>query len=305
MKTISTTNTPEENYPTIIPIPNGWQPEGIALGSGTKFFVGSLANGAIYAGDLRTGEGNTLVQGQSGLMTMGLSVDQRSNSIFAAGGVNGQGRVYDASSGVLLKTYQFKEAPKDAAPNSLINDVIVASDAAYFTDSWNAFVYRVPLGINGALPDQSAIEHIALTGDFALVPPSSEKLILNSNGIEVTPDGKWLIIVQTVTGKLFRVEPKTGKTKLIDLKGGSLQMGDGLLFADSRLYVVQNSRDVAVVNLNQDFTQGEIERVIYDPAFRVPSTIIGYSDSLYVVNARFDTTPTPDVDYDVVKVKRK
>jgi hypothetical protein len=36
----------------------------------------------------------------------------------------------------------------------------------------------------------------------------------------------------------------------------------------------------------------------------VPSTIAGFGDSLYAVNARFDTTPGPDVDYDIVKVPR-
>ena len=110
------------------------------------------------------------------------------------------------------------------------------------------------------------------------------------------------MIVQTVTGGLFRVDPQTGATKLIDLGGAALPIGDGLLLAGSRLYVVQNSRNIAVVNLNPDLTSGAIERTITDPAFRVPSTIASFGDSLYAVNARFDTTPGPDVDYDIVKV---
>ncbi len=43
---------PGDTFPKIIPLPNGWQPEGIASGRGTAFYAGSLANGAIYAGDL-------------------------------------------------------------------------------------------------------------------------------------------------------------------------------------------------------------------------------------------------------------
>ena len=195
-----------------------------------------------------------------------------------------------------------------AAPlSTLINDVIVTREAAYFTDSFAAFLYRVPLGPDGALPAQSAMIRIPLSGDFVQVPQSPQApggFVLNANGIEATSDGKWLVIVQTVTGGLFRVDPQTGATKLIDLGGATLPMGDGLLFADSRLYVVQNSLNIAVVNLNNDLTSGAIDRIITDPAFRVPSTIASFGDSLYAVNARFDTPPGPNVDYDIVKAPR-
>jgi sugar lactone lactonase YvrE len=294
----------EATFPKIISLPNGWQPEGIASGSGTSFYVGSLAGGGIYAGDFGTGEGSVLVSSQAGLMTMGLCIDQRTNHLFVAGGVGGQGRVYDAATGALLGTYQFQDVGYDAPPSSLINDVIVTREAAYFTDSFAAFLYSVPLGPGGALPDPSAAKRVPLSGDFVLAPQVPGQLILNSNGIEATPDGRWLVIVQTVTGGLFRVDPHTGVTKMIDLGGDALPMGDGLLFAGSRLYVVQRSSNIAVVNLNDDLTSGAIQRTIDDPAFRVPSTIAGFGDSLYAVNARFDTTPGPDVDYDIVKVPK-
>lgn len=299
--------SPEVTFPKIISLPNGWQPEGIASGSGMSFYVGSLVDGAIYAGDFGTGKGSVLVPGQSGLMAMGLCVDQRTNYLFVAGGMAGQGRVYDASSGDILRTYQFQDV-LDAAPlSTLINDVIVTREAVYFTDSFAAFLYQVPLGPDGALPDQSAVIRIPLSGDFVQVPQSPQApggFVLNSNGIEATPDGKWLVVVQTVTGGLFRVDPQTGATKWIDLGGATVPVGDGLLFIGSRLYVVQNSLNIAVINLNEDLTSGVIERTINDPAFRVPSTIASFGDSLYAVNARFDTTPGPNVDYDIVKVPK-
>ena len=38
-------------------VPDGWQPEGIAVGRGTDFFVGSLLTGAVYrGGNLKFGE---------------------------------------------------------------------------------------------------------------------------------------------------------------------------------------------------------------------------------------------------------
>ena len=51
MKTMLSSTSPEVTFPKIILLPNGWQPEGIASGSGTSFYVGSLADGAIYVGD--------------------------------------------------------------------------------------------------------------------------------------------------------------------------------------------------------------------------------------------------------------
>ena len=235
---------------------------------------------------------------------MGMCVDQRTNDLFVAGGVGGQGRVYDASSGALLRTYQFQDMLAASPPGTLINDVIVTGEAAYFTDSFDAFVYRVPLGPGGALPDPSAVNRVPLSGDLVYVPQVPGELVFNSNGIEATSNGEWLVIVQTATGNLFRVDPQTGVTKLIDLGGATVPIGDGLLLAGSRLYVVQNWLNIAVVDLNSDLTSGAIVRTIADPALRVPSTIASFGDSLYAVNARFDTTPGPNVDYDIVKVPR-
>ncbi len=53
-------------YPDEIALPNGWLPEGIVTGHGPAIYSGSRANGAIYAANLRTGEGEILVPGQTG-----------------------------------------------------------------------------------------------------------------------------------------------------------------------------------------------------------------------------------------------
>ena len=58
---LSATAAASETFPKIIQLPNGFQPEGIATGRGHNFYVGSLAGGAIYAGDLRTGMGQVIV----------------------------------------------------------------------------------------------------------------------------------------------------------------------------------------------------------------------------------------------------
>ena len=55
-------------FPDVIALPDGFQPEGIAVGPGDDFYVGSIPTGAIYRGHLRTGPGTVLVPPQPGRM---------------------------------------------------------------------------------------------------------------------------------------------------------------------------------------------------------------------------------------------
>ena len=54
------TAAPPDNFPDQIDLPDGFFPEGIESGRGTSVFVGSLIDGAIWRGDLRTGSGAVL-----------------------------------------------------------------------------------------------------------------------------------------------------------------------------------------------------------------------------------------------------
>ena len=47
--------------PATVPVPVDFQPEGIAIGTGDTFYVGSLRDGDIYRGDLSTGQGSVFV----------------------------------------------------------------------------------------------------------------------------------------------------------------------------------------------------------------------------------------------------
>ena len=118
-------------------------PEGIAVGKGTTFYSGSRANGAIYRGDVRTGNGSIFAPGAPGRVAVGLKLDQRGRYLFAAGGPTGKGYVFDADSGDLLANYAL------TSPGTFVNDVIVTRDAAYFTESARPVLYRVQLAQGG------------------------------------------------------------------------------------------------------------------------------------------------------------
>jgi Gluconolactonase len=285
---------PAQVFPDVIPLPNGFQPEGIASGNGTTFYVGSIPTGAIYRGDLRTGEGDVLVPAQAGRRATGLKYDPRTGLLFVAGAATGYAYVYDGQTGANVAEIQLTTLP------SFINDVVVTNDAAYFTNSFQPELYRVPLANNGALPPVPTSEAIPLGGDYQFTPGG-----FNANGIAATPNGKTLIIVNSVDGVLYTVDPSTGAATQIDLGGDSVPNGDGILLQGKTLYVVQNvMNQIAAVDLSPDLTSGTITDTLTSPSFRVPTTIAKFGDALYAVNARFDTPPTPNTDYDVVRVTR-
>jgi len=179
-----------------------------------------------------------------------------------------------------------------------INDVVLTREAAYFTNSKQAEFYRVPLANNGQPVGTS--QTIPLTGDYQF---NSDPNAFNANGIAATPDGKSLIIVNSVDGALYNVDPMTGNATLIDLGGDAVPAGDGILLEGKTLFVVQNQfNQIAVVQLSPDLTSGTILDTITSPNFRVPTTIARFGNSLYAVNARFGTPPTPDTEYEVVRV---
>jgi sugar lactone lactonase YvrE len=276
-------------FPQVIQLPAGFQPEGIEVGRGATFFVGSRVTGAIYRGNLRTGDGAVLVQGGQGRLATGIELDPH-NRLFVAGAGTGDGYVYNARSGGLLRTYDFTSG------DTFINDVVVTPQAAYFTDSRKAVLYKVPIGPGGAL---GAFETLSLTG--APLALSG----FNLNGIDATRNGKTLIAVQSNTGKLFKINAATGALQEIALGSESVPAGDGILLTGKTLYVVQNQLNrVAVIALSPDFSSGRVVTRLTDPDFAVPTTIDDHGRRLYAVNARFGVANPGSAEYQVVQLAK-
>ena len=283
-----------ETFPPIIQLPDGFAPEGIATGRGTPFYVGSLLNGSIYKGDLRTGEGDLLVHPQPGRIAVGLKVDARSNNLFVSGGPTGTASIYDAETGAEIATVQLTNAAA-----TFINDVIITREAAYFSDSFNPVLYMLPVDPGGRLSDPVEVMQIPLSGDWEQVPGA-----FNANGIAASANGKTLLVANSAAQTLYRIDPETGFADAVDL-GEALPNGDGMLLVGHTLYVVQNFLNrIAAIELEPDFGAGEIVEILTHAGFQIPTTIARLGNSLYVVNARFNVPPAPDVEYTVVKVNR-
>jgi sugar lactone lactonase YvrE len=276
-------------FPTEFALPNGFMPEGIAIGGATAYF-GSRADGSLFRVNLRTGKGEVFSKGP-GTPATGLKIDSR-NRLFVSGASGGDARVVDARSGRVLAGYKF------AATDTFVNDVILTGNAAWFTDSRKPLLYKVPFGRHGSLPP--GFETLPLTGDMVFTPG-----VNNANGIATTPDGRSLLIVQSNTGKLYKVDPATGVTKEVNLGGELLTAGDGLLREGSSLFVVQNRLNtVAKFRLDRSGSTGTLLARATDPRFDVPTTVASFGHRLYLPNARFSTPPTPDTPYNVIAIPR-
>lgn len=286
-------------FPSFIPLPSGFRPEGIAIAPGGRFFVSGIWGGAIYQGDLRTGAGGLLVPPAMNHFAVGLAFDRRSGFLFVAGGPLGTARVYNTTSGAELTEILLNTSGQPG----LVNDVVITPAGAYFTDSFRPVLYFLPLDSHG-VPVPGAVQEIPLGGDFQMSP--GFPLGVSTNGIEATPDGRYLIIVNTDLGTLYRVDAETGIATLIDIGNDSVIFGDGLLLRGFDLYVVQNlTNSIAVIRLSPDLVTGTRVNTITDSRFRIPSTIAGFGSTLYAVNARFDLAPSnlpvvPVLDYEVV-----
>ena len=272
-------------YPDRLPLPDGFQPEGIATGTAPVAYLGSRLDGDIYRLDLRTGAGRVITQGP-GTPSLGMKVDGRSR-LFVAGGSGGDARVVDTRSGRVLRSYPF------ASPTtSFVNDVVLTRRTAWFTESQAPRLYGVPLGRHGR-PSSGRFVTLPLRGDWQQTEDD-----VNANGIVETPDRRALLVVQSSTGYLFRVNPRTGVARRVDLGGTLLTNGDGLLREGRTLYAVQNRLNrVAVLRLDRDGRAGRLLRTLTSDGFDVPTTAARSGSSLYLPNARFTTTPTPTTEY--------
>ena len=220
------------DLPDSIALPNGWQPEGITT-DGKHLYSGSLADGAIFRSDVRTGEGEVLAAGAPGRVATGLDFDKRRDLLWVAGGPTGEVRAQDARTGEVVATYEFPSATP-----RFLNDVVVTRDAVYVTDSSHQELAVIPLrsghghghgddrsdghghGHGSQPPPASAATTLPLTGDLVF------QAGFNLNGI--VESRHLLVSVQSNTGLLFAIDPTTGVATTIDLHGASLTGGDGL-----------------------------------------------------------------------------
>ena len=220
--------------------------------------------------------------------TLGLAVDDE-DRLWVAGGFSGEILRLATGTGELSVAIQTPPAEEQ-----VLNDLVVAPNGdVYVTDSFRPVLFRVPAGTT----------EVEAWLDFVDSPLEYQEGI-NVNGIEVTGDGAYLIVVQMNTGMLYRISISNREVTPIDLGGDTVMGGDGLVLVGTTLYVVQNGPDqVSVVELADDYASGSLVRVIEDERLQSAATAALVDGHLLITNAQSDAMETgPELPFTIVVV---
>lgn len=251
-------------------------PEGIAYDAKKGvFYTGSTINGDILRVDVQTGATNLFASGakQGRMDCRGMKVDIKGR-LWVCGGEENKIHVLN-SDGNLIKSWNTKELFN----SGFINDCVTDENYIYFTDSRVQKIYRA--GVANAQPG-NVEEWLTFTDQQ--IPFSTG---FNANGAALTHDGKYLIIVISNSGKLYRISRSTKEITEIQLNM-PVTSGDGLLLDGNTLYVSRNATgQIFPVYLNNSYTQGTVGSG-FGSNLLFNTTIAKAGEYLLVVNGQLD-----------------
>jgi Cu-Zn family superoxide dismutase len=258
-------------------------PEGIAYDphAGT-FYTGSTVTGDIVKVNVKTGATELFAGGskQGRSFCTGMKLD-RKDRLWVCGGEEAKVQLLNKH-GELIKNWDLKTLFNAG----FINDCIISNQYIYFTDSRVQKIYRADVSKN----EPGNIEEW-LTFTNQQIPYAATGV--NANGIEATPDGKYLIVVISNSGKLYRIDISTKVIDEITLNS-PITSGDGLWLDGKTLYVSRNALNkVFPVILNSTYTTGIVgegfgENLLFN------TTIAKAGKFLLVVNGQLNRRPNPN-----------
>ncbi len=206
----------------------------------------------------------------------GIDVDDMGR-VYIAGGPSGRLWVISPGGATL--------ASLSTPAGSFLNDVWVAPDgAAYFTDSNQPRIWRVAQGTGGVWQASLWLDAAAT---IPVVLPG-----FNLGGIVATPNGRFLLVAQGTTGRLWRIDLATKEVIEVDLGSTSLVNADGIVLRGHTLWVVQNfTRQISELRLDGDWASGKLVSVTATPANRTFTTGKIAKGRLLMVDSQFGFAP--------------
>ena len=272
---------------TLMPSTYG-NPEGIAFDKDSgAFFVGATGNGAvaggaIYRGTLDRRLVEEFIPGAPGKEATGMKVFR--GKLYVAGGFSGTVTVYDIATKQVMASFESFGA-------GMLNDLVVTKHGEVFvTDSflptlWHITPAQVAAGggTPAGIPVDPEINYVSDPHPF------------NLNGIVALKGGRSLVVVQTNTGYLFRIDLDEGAPHgrtIHQIAVEPLLDGDGLLIDGGDLMVVQPA-GLTFVRLNGRADRGRVVERRTHPSLREPSTVARARNFYLIVNADFTNSVTP------------
>jgi outer membrane protein assembly factor BamB len=256
-------------------------PEGITEDpDGSGFYVSSSRHGTIFRGRTDAAQAQMWLPGgvDGRDQALGMTVDNRGR-LFVCGGSTGRFFAYDTVSGESLGSRTVPGEPH------LLNDVCIAGDYAYVTDSERPVVWRFDITDGLGEPE----EWLDIT-QFGAHKDALHYL----NGILAAGRGDVLIAAAQGTGVLWRLDVASASAVPVDLDG-ELVNGDGMVFAGDLLYVCDNSDDpdgtvhmwLTALRLADDARSAEVAGRWERPLHDTPTTCAYLDGRLYLVNSQF------------------
>lgn len=206
--------------------------EGIAF-DGEAFYVGSVRRGGVWR-TTKDGDATLFIEpGTEGMKgVIGLAVDRARNALWVTSNSVPRYEGFDPAGGTQALLYRFSlddgdfEAKFEIAEdklNHVLGNVTVAPDGSvYVVDSLSRLIYRLkPKG-------------------EVLQPYIGSARMTSLQGLEVTPDGKYLFVTDYLKG-LFRIDLETGTVYKMGHKPG-INLGgiNDLAFYQDSLIAVQS-----------------------------------------------------------------
>lgn len=269
-------------------------PEGIAYNPKTGiFYTGSTTSGDIVQVNVATGVSALFSAGAKLGRTFctGLELDA-AGRLWICGGPTNIIQVLDKN-GNLLKSWDTKLLFN----SGFINDCVISGGYIYFTDSQVQKIYRAKV-----TDEQPGDLEEWLTFTNQQIPYGAGT---NANGIEVTPDGKLLIVVISGSGKLYTINLANKSIAEIQLNV-AVPSGDGLWLDGNTLYVSRNATGLIFpVTLFNNYSQGAVGAGFGDNL--IGNTTLAKVDRyLLVVNGQLSRrggTPPPVLPFTVSRVE--
>lgn len=246
-------------------------PEGVAVNNDTgTFYVGSTNGGEILQGDIASGEVSVLSEGSDDrTFVTGMDIAD-DGSLYVAGAASGTVYVIDTESGDTIESASNGLGEEE----TFLNDLVLGDDGTvYVTDSIDSTIWTMG---DDALEPWLDLTDSAITYEEGF----------NLNGIVLSDDGTTLLVVQSNTGNLYRIDIESQEIEQVDLGDESLPGGDGMVLDGSYLYVVGNG-EIRIVQLEDDLSSGTVTGSITDSSFSSPTTAAQTGACLLVVNSQF------------------
>lgn len=208
--------------------------------------------------------------------SLGLAIDRPRNRLLVAV-ADVIGNRYSALAAYDLSTWERLFLTHLSGPSdekSLADDVAVDAEGnAYVTDAKGSKIWKV--GANGKL--------LSIIRNPMFTPKEWYKSFVGLNGIVYHPDG-FLIVVHTFSGSLFKIDVSKGEEmKLIDVAGGPLSLGDGLvLISPTKLVVAAGNPSARLVESSDGWETASVVATFNGPRHRLATAATVKDGRVYI-----------------------